>query len=274
MVKARNTRCTSKTLGDQRRCTRRTSRGKKCAQHLARDGGLLIAPSRINGAGLGLFTLTERAAGDRIAPYTGQRVHIARSDATTTCCSGGEYVLQISKTDFIDAADPTSCAARYCNTARAHNVRNKECRGNNARFTIDRRRSGSSGSSSNGSGAWITASKRIRPGDEVYVAYGPSYRFPLETKQQQPSREEAQRNHARRPRDASAASQSLRLSQGDSVRSMKDALGPAAAPPHPDPELAALGVPAGWPFVQPPPHLLRKWIEQGPPAALPSLFDE
>ena len=83
---------------------------------------------------------------------------------------GGEYVLQLSRSHFIDACCPTSCAARYSNTARSWNVaRGGECRGNNACFTLDRR---------GRELAWITATRTIRAGEEILTAYGGGFTIP------------------------------------------------------------------------------------------------
>jgi hypothetical protein len=104
-----------------------------------------------------------RRKGDRVAEYTGKHVTLAETDDGSY---GGEYVLQISSTTFIDAACTSSGAGRYSNTARSYNVARKECRGNNAHFTLNRRGKAS---------AWITATKNMRPGAEVYTAYGRAY---------------------------------------------------------------------------------------------------
>lgn len=157
-------RCVAQTAVTKQ-CSRWARYGNKCAQHLRSEDQLLIAPSGIAQAGSGLFTTKARRKGDRIAPYMGKYVKLTSPNEKY----GGAYVLQLTKTLFIDAAAPSSGAARYSNTARPHNVARKECRGNNAHFTLNRR---------NGT-AWITATRSIPAGEEVFTAYGGSYPIPL-----------------------------------------------------------------------------------------------
>ncbi len=157
-------RCVAQTAVTKQ-CSRWTRCGNKCVQHLRSEDQLLIAPSGIAEAGLGLFTTKTRRKGERIAPYTGKYVKLTSLNDKY----GGVYVLQLSRTLFIDAAAPSSGAARYSNTARSHNVARKECHGNNAHFTLNRR---------NGT-AWITATRSIPAGEEVFTAYGGSYPIPL-----------------------------------------------------------------------------------------------
>lgn len=157
--------CTSTTTAGKR-CIRPVKRGHKCAQHLEREDGLRIAPSRLWNGGWGLFTTVARLKGERIAPYTGEKVSLNRAPKGVRESYGGEYVLQLSRTQFIDAFHPRSCAGRYSNTSRAWNVARKECRGNNAHFTLDHRAGGS---------AWITATRKIDVGEEVLTAYGHSF---------------------------------------------------------------------------------------------------
>ena len=147
------------------RCSRWTSRGNKCAQHLRAENGLAIGRSTLAEAGLGLFTIIPRRRGERIVPYLGKSVTLASADERY----GGEYVLQLTRTQFIDAAATSSGAGRYSNTARPHNVARKQCRGNNAHFTLNRTTKT----------AWITATRNIHAGEEVFTAYGSKYRIQL-----------------------------------------------------------------------------------------------
>lgn len=162
LVCAPSVQCTSLT-NQGARCLRWTSQGNKCAQHLHCEDGLAIAASTIAEAGLGLFTTVARRKGDRIVPYQGKVVHRDAADEHY----GGVYVLQLTATRFIDAASPSSGAGRYSNTARAHNIAHHQCRGNNAHFTIHRATNS----------AWITATRNMDAGEEVFTAYGSSYRI-------------------------------------------------------------------------------------------------
>jgi hypothetical protein len=76
-----------------------------CAKHLEELCGLRIAQSTIRGAGLGLFTTVARKKDRFIDYYLG---------AVYTQAREGDYVLTNDKI-WIDAADPTSCAARFAN---------------------------------------------------------------------------------------------------------------------------------------------------------------
>jgi len=151
------------------RCVRPVKRGHKCAQHLRLEDGLCIAPSHLHNGGWGLFTTIARKKGERITPYTGARVVLdeAAMAEYEAYGYGGEYVLQLSQTQFIDASHPTSCAGRFSNTARWWNIARKECRGNNAHFTLNRSKKT----------AWITATRDIQAGEEVLTAYGSTYRI-------------------------------------------------------------------------------------------------
>ena len=154
--------CQSYTVANAR-CSRWTSHGNKCAQHLRVENGLAIGPSTIAEAGLGLFTIIPRRKGERVVPYLGASVTLTSADERY----GGEYVLQLTRTQFIDAAATSSGAGRYSNTARPHNVARKQCRGNNAHFTLNRTTKT----------AWITATRNIHAGEEVFTAYGSTYRI-------------------------------------------------------------------------------------------------
>jgi hypothetical protein len=179
---------------------RNTAHGHKCAQHLRAEDGLLIARSTLAGCGLGLFSTVTRKKGDCIAPYTGIHVQLRRADETY----GGAYVLQLTQTQFIDAADPASGAARYSNTARALNIARRQCRGNNAHFEMmtvtpyvtyaqwkgkSARTSASAVAAAAADSerrtitvtpkahrvACIVASRVIKAGEEVLTVYGNSY---------------------------------------------------------------------------------------------------
>ena len=166
-AKGGRVRCVSFTTTRQR-CTRWTSRSDKCNQHLELEDGLRVAPSRLTDAGWGLFTTVARRKGQHITQYAGARVRVDPSSPEGRSY-GGVYVLQLSPTEFIDACHPCCSAGRYSNTARAWNVAQGECRGNNAHFTLDRRGGGT---------AWITATRTVNAGEEVLTAYGRQYHIP------------------------------------------------------------------------------------------------
>src|SRR5438270_237741 len=66
------TRCTS-TLSDGNRCPVVTRlHAPLCIDHICADLKLDISPSKIPGAGRGLFTLVDRAVGDHLVDYVGE----------------------------------------------------------------------------------------------------------------------------------------------------------------------------------------------------------
>lgn len=158
---AARVRCTSYFRSTGIRCTRYTYQGHKCASHLLAEDGLMIKQSTIPNSGKGLFTAIARRKGDRLAPYTGQRITLENPDITY----GGPYVLQLSRTQFIDAAHTSSGAGRYSNTCRMANVKRGEARGNNAGLVLDRSKKA----------VWIVASRKILAGQEIFTAYGHGY---------------------------------------------------------------------------------------------------
>jgi hypothetical protein len=79
-----------------------------------------------------------------------------------------EYTVRVTHTEFIDATEPTSGAARFSNTARRWNIAANECRGNNATLSVDRMDGGT---------VTIRATGKIRAGEEILTAYGSSFRI-------------------------------------------------------------------------------------------------
>ena len=143
--------CTA-TTAKGTRCRKRTCRSGLCWQHLKRDDGLRIKPSTVPGAGLGLFATEDFRHTDKIAPYTGEQLTRAAIEERYGD-ERGEYVLCRDSKRCIDSRATNSSAARYANDSRGTEKRN------NARFRALR----------------IEASQRIRPGDEIFVAYGRDY---------------------------------------------------------------------------------------------------
>ena len=143
--------CTA-TTAKGNRCRKRTCRSGLCWQHLKRDSGLRIRPSGVPGAGLGLFAAAGFKRGDVIAPYEGEKLTRRRVDERYGD-ERGEYVLCRDSKRCIDSAATNSSAARFANDSRGTDFRN------NARFRALR----------------VEATRRIRPGDEIFVAYGKDY---------------------------------------------------------------------------------------------------
>lgn len=135
------------------RCKRRTCRTEYCFQHLQAVEGLKLAPSKIPDAGVGLFATKPFKKGEKVTRYTGKEY----SEYVK-----GPYVLQIHGNRYVDSAATNNAAGRFVNDCRGRN--REHCSGNNARF------SGSASGVMN-----IKATKKIKPGAEVYVPYSRSY---------------------------------------------------------------------------------------------------
>jgi hypothetical protein len=87
--------------------------------------GRQVKNSTIPGAGFGLFTTCAREKGERIVPYEGKLVHFETDYS-------GPYVLQLSRTCFIDAQESSSGVGRYANCCRGGDKAQGFCVSNNA----------------------------------------------------------------------------------------------------------------------------------------------
>ena len=67
---------------------------------------------------------------------------------------------------MIDADNPVRhSVARYANDCRTINKQSGQCKGNNARLSVN----------AEARKGWIVATKTIHPGDEIFVSYGRRY---------------------------------------------------------------------------------------------------
>lgn len=144
------------------RCKRRTCLYYKyCFQHAQSILGLKIAKSSIPGAGKGLIATKTFRKGARIAEYGGDRLSPAEYNKTE-----GIFGLAVKKRngvkEIIDAKSTQSGFGRWPNDCRAGDKRKKKCNGNNAKLMYVPR----------SDRAYVTASKRILPGSEVFTSYG------------------------------------------------------------------------------------------------------
>ena len=146
-------------------CQRRTLRGHHCRDHMRLLQRLAIAKSTIPGAGDGLFLAKYRnakpiRAGEDIVKYSGDWVQLLPDSE-----DGGPYFLEITQRLGVDAARTNTALGRWSNDPRG----GKDARGRrlrpNARLVVDRR---------NKQGK-LKASRKIHPGDEIYVSYGRDY---------------------------------------------------------------------------------------------------
>ena len=122
-------RCRAYT-SKRRRCKLRTCViGPFCWIH-TKQKGLQIKDSGIPNAGKGLFTLIDRAKGDKkIVLYTGQRKTKAQVDAMPDT----SYVYKVTKNHYIDASKTNSGPARYINMCRTADDKKGHCK-TNAKF--------------------------------------------------------------------------------------------------------------------------------------------
>ena len=144
-------------------CKRRTLRGHHCAGHMRTLQRLAVARSTIPGAGMGLFAAKGTSGfrrDERIVLYSGDWVQLLPDDNT-----GGPYFLQTSRGAAVDAARTDTALGRWANDSRGSSDAAGKRRRPNARLVADRR---------NKQGA-LKASRRILPGEEIFVSYGRGY---------------------------------------------------------------------------------------------------
>jgi SET domain-containing protein len=112
-----------------------------------------IKKSGIKGIGKGLFALRSIKRGDTIGPYTGVIVD------DDTCCTepyaSSHYTLWVCKDCNIVAEGENASYTRYINHSDKPN----------ARFVVSTR----------WKKARVEALKRIRPGEEIFLDYGPYF---------------------------------------------------------------------------------------------------
>lgn len=153
-------RCNATNASNGNQCSRTTCKYPAlCWQHSKTQAGLKIAPSRIPGAGQGLFATREFKKGQTICLY---------GDVNTTSEEYEEnqsgYGVQYSRDEVADAASTQAGIGRYADDCKVAN-RPHACAGNNARFAINRR----------ARRVTLKATKKIKVGDEIYVPYGRQY---------------------------------------------------------------------------------------------------
>jgi SET domain-containing protein len=156
------------------RCSRRSCKlFPYCWQHLRMALGLEVKKSQIPGAGLGLYSYDATFYnGQKIIEYTGDLKPNNPNDNTLF-----PYALRINEHLLLNADKPARhSVARYANDCRTINKKAGQCKGNNARLSVNpQARRG-----------WIVATKTIHPGDEIFVSYGRLYWQPVKQPAKQP----------------------------------------------------------------------------------------
>ena len=123
---------------------------------------LQVKPSTIPDSGKGLFTKTPIKKGETVVEYTGEIVTWKTCQKRNEKQEGfGGYYFYISEKRCIDAQYDLNALARYANDAagfsRIPGIRN------NCRYEVIKNK------------AYIVASRNIKPGEEIFVAYGRDY---------------------------------------------------------------------------------------------------
>jgi SET domain-containing protein len=125
---------------------------------MTRTRSLIVKPSQLPGAGMGLFTHIDIPKGGRIVEYAGRR---KRWKDVKHLDGHNGYLLRLSRTTAIDAKPKRSGKGRYANDAmglaRVPGLRN------NAEYLIY------------GNRVFIEATRHIRKGEEILVGYGKEF---------------------------------------------------------------------------------------------------
>ena len=133
-----------------RRCLHFTNASMFCWQHQKKVSGVRVAPSKIKDADMGLFAAKKFEKGDRISGITGAKVNTNREIS-------GEHLYQIDRNKYIDAKRVTGAPGRYANESMAGDPGH-----NNAKVVYSIRQKT----------AGLIATKKIKPGKEIYADYG------------------------------------------------------------------------------------------------------
>lgn len=137
-----------------------------------------VKKSGIPNAGMGLFALrefkgpkqnkTSKIPGETIIEYKGEII-CAEKDPFP---AKSMYKLQVNKNWWIDANDiKKSNLARYANTCTKEDIKSGFCKGNNATISISYPKNAKRPIAN------LKAVKKINPGDEIFVAYGTSFKI-------------------------------------------------------------------------------------------------
>jgi len=149
----------SATKPNHDRCKNKVAKqGPMCWVHGKTKQGLEIQKSTLANAGCGLYATREFDRGDEIGQYKGEV--IGKRELYQRYHNGdAPYVIKVQKNTYVDARKSTSCLGRYLN--------HKPPRTANTEFVkpVGRRPKHVN----------IVSTKRIRPGQELFVNYGKNY---------------------------------------------------------------------------------------------------
>ncbi len=121
---------------------------------------LEVKKSTIPEAGKGLFTKRDIKKGERIVEYLGEIITWKQCEKRADIDEGG-YVFYVSRNKCIDAFHTPEALARYANDAnglvKVNGIKN------NCVYEIYK------------NCGWITATKNVKAGSEIFVSYGAQY---------------------------------------------------------------------------------------------------
>jgi len=120
----------------------------------------IVKKSTIPGAGKGLFVNRDVKKGERIIEYLGEIISWKECDIRAERDEGG-YVFYVNRNKCIDAFHTPEAYARYANDAKGL-TKIKSVK-NNCQYEIYKKT------------GWISATKNIKSGSEVFVSYGAQY---------------------------------------------------------------------------------------------------
>ena len=142
-------------VGDQGRCKRMTTTTHPfCGQHTRLILGVSVRKSSIPKAGKGLFAERTFEVDQRIVEYTGEKLTIEQYEKRYDRDALGSYGLALSEKYVIDARRTDAGVARYA--CDYHGSGKKP----NAEYV------------NMGGRVWIVATRRIKPGEEIFTDYG------------------------------------------------------------------------------------------------------
>ena len=152
--------CAAETVAGAR-CKRTTCKyAKYCFQHTKSKRGVAVRTSAIPNGGQGLFAAKDIPAKAKIVDYGGTVMTAARYNRNR---SG--YGIALGQGMVLDGKSTQSGLGRYANSCTPADKRAGNCHGNNARLSVNAANSSAS----------VKSTKRIKKGQEIFVAYGKQY---------------------------------------------------------------------------------------------------
>jgi uncharacterized protein len=132
-----------------------------CAQHTKEVLGLIIAPSQIKMAGLGMYTTRDIKKGQVIGEYKGEKLTTEQYNRRYAKADYGAYGMAIQRNLVYDARKTNSCLCRYiCDYTGSGKKPNVEFQGEKKIIEV------------------ITL-RKIKAGEELLVDYGSDIRIAM-----------------------------------------------------------------------------------------------